>query len=181
MYALIKNSLVSKFPYSIQEFRRDNPQISLPVEPTIQQLAEVGVCEVTLVPEPQVAFDKVTEGNQVTWLNGAWVQTWTIRDATEVELIHKKTAFQSAVIEATQARLDTFASSRNYDGILSACTYATSGIPQFASEGQAAIAARDATWANLYAIFGEVQAGTRPMPTNFADIESDLPALGWPA
>ena len=90
-------------------------------------------------------------------------------------------ALQAAIITATQTRLDAFAATRNYDGILSACTYASSGVPRFAAEGQAAVNARDATWATLYTILGAVQSGTRPMPTSFSDIEPDLPALVWPA
>lgn len=88
---------------------------------------------------------------------------------------------QREVVAATQARLDAFASTRNYDGILSAATYATSSIPRFASEGQYAVSARDATWAKLYEMLEEVRAGTRPMPAGFSDIEGDLPPLAWPA
>lgn len=87
---------------------------------------------------------------------------------------------QAEIIAATQARLDAFAATRNYDGILSACTYAASSIPQFSAEGQAAVNARDATWATLYTVLGEVQTGVRPVPTGFADIEADLPVLEWP-
>jgi len=79
-----------------------------------------------------------------------------------------------------QQRLDDFASSRNYDGILSACTYATSTVPRFQAEGQFAVALRDQTWAAAYEILGQVQAGTRPMPAGITDIEADLPALEWP-
>lgn len=85
------------------------------------------------------------------------------------------------VTDATQARLDAFAKTRNYDGILSACTYATSSVPKFATEGQYCVSARDVTWAALYGIMAEVQTGTRPMPTGFTDIEPELPALEWPA
>lgn len=85
------------------------------------------------------------------------------------------------ITSATQARLDTFARTRNYDGILSACTYATSTHPKFASEGQYCVTARDATWSALYVVMAEVEAGARPMPTGFQDIEPDLPALVWPA
>lgn len=88
---------------------------------------------------------------------------------------------QAAIVTATQLRLDTFAQTRNYDGILSACTYATSGVPTFAAEGQYCVDARDATWSALYTILGEVLAQTRPMPESFADIVGDLPALAWPA
>jgi len=86
----------------------------------------------------------------------------------------------AAVTLATQARLDTFARTRNYDNILSAATYATSTVPKFTAEGQYAVEARDSTWAALYQIMAEVQAGTRPMPESFADVEPLLPVLEWP-
>lgn len=93
-----------------------------------------------------------------------------------------KTAEQikADVTKATQDRLDAWAKTRNYDGILSAATYATSRIPQFAAEGQAAVTARDATWAALYGLLAEYQAGTRPMPAGFSDVEPLLPVLEWP-
>ncbi|MES2948682.1 MAG: hypothetical protein V4858_09080 [Pseudomonadota bacterium] len=87
---------------------------------------------------------------------------------------------QKQVVFLTQMRLDNFAQTRGYDSMLSACTYATSGVPRFASDGQYAVTARDATWAALYTLMDEVQAGTKPMPTGFADVEPLLPALEWP-
>ena len=79
-----------------------------------------------------------------------------------------------------QKRLDDFARTRNYDGILSACTYATSTVPKFAAEGQYCVQARDATWAAGYALMEEVLTNQRPVPSSIADIESDLPSLAWP-
>lgn len=89
-------------------------------------------------------------------------------------------ALQAEVIFAAQARLNTFARTRNYDGILSLCTYATSTNSKFQAEGQCGVEARDATWAKLYEILAEVEAGTRPVPSSYAEIESELPALVWP-
>ena len=83
-------------------------------------------------------------------------------------------------MQQTQQRLDDFARTRNYDGILSACTYATSAVPKFAAEGQYAVQARDATWAALYAFMADVQVGTQPVPTGFEDVEPLLPPLAWP-
>lgn len=87
----------------------------------------------------------------------------------------------AAVTQATQTHLDNFARTRNYDGILSACTYASSSIARFAAEGQAAVDARDQTWAALYVLMIEVETGSRPMPSGFADVEPLLPVLVWPA
>jgi hypothetical protein len=88
---------------------------------------------------------------------------------------------QAAFTAQIQARLDDFAQTRNYDSILSACTYATSTVQKFAAEGQYCVEARDATWAAAYAILDAVLAGDRPMPESIADIEDDIPALAWPA
>lgn len=87
---------------------------------------------------------------------------------------------QQEITDAAQARLDAFAKTRNYDGILSACTYASSTVVKFATEGQYCVNVRDATWAALYAIMGEVEQGQRPLPASYEDIEPELPQLVWP-
>lgn len=79
---------------------------------------------------------------------------------------------------AIQQRLDDFARTRHYDGILSACTYATSTHPQFASEGQRCVGLRDATWAAGYAILADVEAGNRPIPS-VEQVMAELPELTW--
>lgn len=86
----------------------------------------------------------------------------------------------AAFRDAIQRRLDDFAKTRNYDGILSACTYATSTNPKFAAEGQYCVSLRDATWAAAYDILNEVTAGLRPQPTTIAEIEHLLPVMAWP-
>lgn len=78
-----------------------------------------------------------------------------------------------------QQHLDNFARTRNYDGILSAATYATSQVPKFKAEGQYAVEARDATWVKCYEILAAVEGGTRPMPT-LEELISELPVLTWP-
>lgn len=87
---------------------------------------------------------------------------------------------QAQFVTAIQHRLDAWAQTRNYDGILSACTYVTSAVPKFQAEGQRAVELRDQTWGAAYQILAEVQEGTRPMPSGLADIEADLPVLEWP-
>lgn len=77
-------------------------------------------------------------------------------------------------------RLDEFARTRGYDGILSACTYATSTVEKFRTEGQYCVEARDATWTAYYAIMNEVDAGNRAEVTDYVQIENQLPVLTWP-
>lgn len=87
---------------------------------------------------------------------------------------------QQEVVEATQARLDAFARTRGYDDIKSASDYAGCSVPKFSAEGTYCRDARAETWAKLYEMLAEVEAGTRPMPSGFADVEPELPALAWP-
>lgn len=95
------------------------------------------------------------------------------------ELEAKQIELQREIIGKTQERLDSFAQARGYDSILSACTYVASQVPRFASDGLIAVRLRDATWAKLYEILGEVETQKRPIPSDFGDIEADLPALIW--
>lgn len=87
---------------------------------------------------------------------------------------------QAEIVAATQERLDAFARERSYDDIKSACTYAGCSVVKFDTEGSYCRDARAETWDVLYALLGEVEAGTRPLPTGFAEIEPLLPALAWP-
>lgn len=80
---------------------------------------------------------------------------------------------------AVQAHLDATAQQRNYDGILSACTYATSSNAKFKAEGQACVEWRDAVWGQCYATMAAVQGGQQPAPT-IAGLIASLPALTWP-
>lgn len=86
---------------------------------------------------------------------------------------------QGAVVAAVQARLDTFARTRSYDGILSACTYATSTVAQFAAEGAYCVKARDSHWSTCYQFMADVQDGRRPTPT-LDEVLASLPTLVWP-
>jgi hypothetical protein len=75
-------------------------------------------------------------------------------------------------VAAVQGVLDTTAQQRSYDGILSACSYASSTNTKFASEAQACIAWRDACWTYCYA--------TIPSAPTVSAMLAGLPVLTWP-
>lgn len=79
-----------------------------------------------------------------------------------------------------QERLDDFAMTRNYDGILAAASYAAGKNAKFALEGRYAVEIRDATWARGYEIMDDVLCGRRPMPSMEKAL-AELPTPVWPA
>lgn len=139
-------------------------------------------------PTYNPVVERLTRSAQLQ--NGQWVQVWAVenkyqtqQEADAAQAEHDALQVQAlirSVQERTQQRLDSFAATRLYSGMLSLCTYATSTNPKFAAEGQYGVEVRDQTWATLYAILADVQAGNRPMPSGFEDIEAELPALVWP-
>lgn len=81
--------------------------------------------------------------------------------------------------QLAQDRLDKWAQERDYDGVLSVASYATSTLPNFQLEGQRAVELRDQSWAALYQYLNEVISGQAPVPTTVEEIEARLPELSW--
>ncbi len=82
-------------------------------------------------------------------------------------------------VGSIQKHLDDFAKTRGYDGIMSACSYATSQVAKFKTEGQYCVEARDATWSTAYDLLDQVQTGEIDVPTE-EEVFAQLPALAWP-
>ncbi len=116
----------------------------------------------------------------VQMADGKWYTKWSVADMDAAGIAAKNEQIKQGIISAAQARLDTFARTRFYDDIKSASDYAGCSVPKFDIEGTYCRDARALTWARLYELLAEVEAGTRPMPTGFADVESELPPLVWP-
>lgn len=125
----------------------------------------------------------IPDGYHAVLISGKWrlvvgdAPTQTAPQPT-IEEIRQK--IYDDIVEATQARLDSFAQTRGYDGILSACSYVPSTVEKFRIEAEYCVQSRDVTWQKLYDILDDVQTGTRPMPSGYSDIENELPELTWP-
>jgi len=78
-----------------------------------------------------------------------------------------------------QRHMDETAQQRNYDGILSLCTYATSTNARFAAEGQAGVEWRDDVWTTCYDLLDSVESGSVVIPTA-AELIDLLPPFSWP-
>lgn len=170
------------YPVSEQDIRNQFPNTSFA---TPFQAPE-GYAPVLESPTP--VYDTVNQGYREVAPTqdslGNWMRTYEIYDLdpeqAAANLAEKNKRIQESIVQQTQARLDDFAKTRYYDGILSLCTYATSSNPKFQVEGQYGVTARDETWSVLYGIMAAVEAGTRPMPDGYKEIEAELPVLEWP-
>lgn len=145
----------------------------------------------------------VAANEAAKWANAAWVKVpdyrgtvYWLADGSQYEITQRGIAppvdalslpppptsaqIIATLTNAVQTHLDATSRTRNYDGILSLCSYAASTNPKFGPEGQAGVAWRDAVWATCYAILADVQAGNRAAPTE-AQLLAELPAMVWPA
>lgn len=83
--------------------------------------------------------------------------------------------FEFAVIQFLNSKVQE----RNYDNILSACTYDNSTNPVFKAESLACISWRDAVWEYCYSELNKVKLNQRQIniPSEFIN---ELPVLVWP-
>jgi len=166
-----KNQYPQPIPYRIR--LSDGRTRTDPNTFTQEEILDAGYVEVLDSPVP-------TKYQVVSWTG----VEWNLRDmnAEEIAAVDTREAEQliKSITDKTQQRLDRFAQTRGYDNIVSACSYATSQHPKYGVEGTYCVKAREDTWDALYAILAEVQAGTRPKPSSYEDIEADLPVLQWP-
>ena len=109
----------------------------------------------------------------MTWLNEAEVKT------AKDKQVKAMAALKQSLTSAVQKHMDEKAKERNYDSILSLCTYATSTAAKVSDEGQAGVSWRDEVWAKGYAILADVESGARAIPT-VDELLAELPNFVWP-
>ena len=89
-------------------------------------------------------------------------------------------AAQTRLSAAVQAHLDATARARSYDSALSCVSYIDSTVAAYRAEATTMRDWRDAVWTRCYELLAEVQAGTRPVPTE-SELIALLPAIQWGA
>lgn len=102
-----------------------------------------------------------------------------IKELTPDQIIENLVAQFEQQIED---RLNSFAKTASYNSMLSCCTYATSAIPMYATEGVYCVNLRDMTWIKAYELINEMlpialAGGHIP---SWEEIEAQLPVPAWP-
>jgi hypothetical protein len=104
MHVLAPNQTVEKYPYTIGQLRRDNPNTSFPKRPSDEMLAEWDIYLVARTAQP--AHDPVTQNAeevQPKLIKGQWVQAWEIQPAT-AEQIEERLQARRGQINAERDR-----------------------------------------------------------------------------
>ena len=83
MYLKIIDSEIT-YPYSLQQFRRDNNTYTFPAVIPIETLSEFGVFEVNQTPKPNDYTKNISEGTP-TLTDGVYYQNWVQTDASVAE------------------------------------------------------------------------------------------------
>jgi hypothetical protein len=121
-YLKITDGAVTQYPYSLSQFRQDNPDTSFPREIGDALLAEWSVYKVTAVPRPASTLTQDAVEQTPQLVNGVWTQVWAMVDvspeeaaqraqnvADEAELATtKEDAFVQNFIVMTPAQIQTY-------------------------------------------------------------------------
>jgi hypothetical protein len=109
MYVKVNNQGVEKFPYTIGNLRKDNPNVSFPKVLSNEVLQNFGVFEVAPTEKPSFneATQKVEQGDPVN-VNGQWQQVWVIKSLSEEEMAN---ALAYKISQARAKRNDLLARS----------------------------------------------------------------------
>ena len=166
------NTNTLQYPVSEQDIRDANPNTSFPASFIGLDLADFGYAQVTPADAP--VYNPLAEYLQDSYeaSSSGYNQVWTKISIPADQVM-------SNCIAAIQHHLDTVVMQRGYDSILSATSYAPSTHPVFQAEALACIAWRDSVWLAGQAYLAEVQAGTKPIPTE-SELLAILPRMVWP-
>jgi len=84
MYVKIENNEVVQYPYTVQQFRADNKNISFPLDITNEMLASHGIYPVIkdTAPTYDAATQRLVESNTPVLREGKWVLTKSIQQLT---------------------------------------------------------------------------------------------------
>jgi hypothetical protein len=129
-----------------------------------------------IIGPPEMVESYLEEGKEI-YLNCPDAATHIVNN--EPVTIISPEQITAALVAAVQRHLDAAARSRNYDGILSLCSYAASSDAVFAAEGQAGVAWRDACWRYVYQVQADIVAAVRTVPTP-EELVAELPSMAWP-
>jgi len=107
MHALIENSVVTQYPYSLEQLKRANPNTSFPKQVNDNLLASFGVQRVFFSTQPQLTNSQVLEEGTPVFSteDQRWTQVWTVRNMTAEEITNRDQSQAASVREVRNTLL----------------------------------------------------------------------------
>lgn len=122
-----------------------------------------------------------TQENEDFYLNCPDGMTHIIdNEPTTVTSVPTPEQIITSITDAVQKHLDSVAQVREYDGIVSLCSYVDTGDDTFDAEGAAGRTWRSSVWRYCKQLRIDIQAGTRTVPT-IEELINELPEMEWPS
>jgi hypothetical protein len=121
MYIKLNNGVIEKYPYKLNELRKDNNQTSFPSNIPDSLLAEYDVYRVESTPRPDVGFARSMVEGQPELVDGVWKQVWVEVELTNDEKLSRVLAaraeayppmsdYLDGVVKGDQAQIDKYIS-----------------------------------------------------------------------
>lgn len=105
MYAKISNGAVETYPYSYQQLRLDNPNVSFPAQPDLAVMADFGVYDVVDLGAPVVDYTKNLNEGEPVEIDGIWYRNWIVSDASEQEIADRTEVQWASVRKERNSKL----------------------------------------------------------------------------
>lgn len=98
MYALIENGAVVKYPYTVTDLRKDNPNTSFVKNPSDESLEGFGMFVVyNTTPPPYTNLQYLEEGTPVfNAQDNQWQQVWIVVNKTPEQIAQEEAAAKAA-------------------------------------------------------------------------------------
>ena len=94
---LAEDGTIAKYPYSLTELKRDNPNVSFTKVVSPETLANFGVVEVTPTPQPPYLYDKEYVRAVIANGDGTFSEIWTYIEADPATIVERTTGQSEAV------------------------------------------------------------------------------------
>lgn len=107
MFALVENNTVVRYPYSIYDLSRENPNTSFGQNLSDDALLAFGMQRVFVSTCPTVSWTQVVEETTPTFNseNQRWEQSWNVRDLNSDELQGKIEEYSEGIRQERNRRL----------------------------------------------------------------------------
>ncbi len=109
MYAKLNNEVIEKYPYTIGDLRKDNPNVSFPAHISKEILEHFNVVPVVMTGCPEIDYTKNVSEVSPEFIQerNRWEQTWATSEATSSEIEQRLAEQWSKIREQRNSKLSS--------------------------------------------------------------------------